>query len=129
MSGAEQEIRRLEEQIGQAIVGRDTAFVERVWDEAFSYTGVRGERKTKADILAELSAGSLQFNVMRFDDIDVRLHGDTAVVSGLAITEGKNAQGPIVGQFRYTRVFVKKAGQWKLVAFQGSPPVAPAAGR
>ena len=119
MSPAEQEIRRLEEQIGQAVVGRDTTFVERVWDEAFSYTGVRGERKGKAEILAELAAGTLKFTVMRFDDIDVRLHGDTAVVAGLAVTEGQSPQGPITGQFRYTRVYVKKNGQWKLVAFQG----------
>jgi ketosteroid isomerase-like protein len=122
MSPAEQEIRLLEDQIGQAIVGRDTAFVERVWDEAFCYTGVRGERKTKADILAEIAAGSLKFTVMRFEDIDVRLHGDTAVVAGLAITQGQSPQGPIVGQFRYTRVYVKKSGQWKLVAFQGMTP-------
>jgi ketosteroid isomerase-like protein len=122
MSPAEQEIRRLEDEIGQGIVNRDTAFVERVWDEAFSYTGVRGERKGKADIKSELAAGSLQFTVMRFEDIDVRLHGDTAVVAGLAITQGQSPQGPIRGKFRYTRVYVKKDGHWKLVAFHGGSP-------
>lgn len=129
MSPAEQEIRRLEEQIGQAIVGRDVAFVERVWDEAFCYTGIRGERKGKSEIVSELAAGMLKFDVMRFEDIAVHLHGDTAIAAGLAITQGTSQQGPIAGQFRYTRVYVKKAGQWKLVAFQGSPPLAPTAGR
>ena len=39
-------------------------FVDRVWAEEFVYTGVHGEVKTKADILAELKAGDLTFEVL-----------------------------------------------------------------
>jgi ketosteroid isomerase-like protein len=120
-AGLERELKQLESEISQAVVNRDTAFVDRVWDEDFFYTGVRGELKTKADILAELADDELHFDVLKFDDQRVRGYGDTAVVTGLATTKGRSKQGPITGEFRYTRVYVKRQGAWKLVVFQGTP--------
>ncbi len=118
---AERELRQLEDNIADAVVRRDTAFVDRVWAEEFVYTGVRGEVKTKADILAELRAGDLQFEVLKFDDIRVRVYGDAAVVTGRATTKGRSKQGEISGEFRYSRVYVNRCGAWQLVAFQGTP--------
>lgn len=118
---AEREVRELESGIGQAVVSRDMAFVERVWAEEFVYTGVRGEIKGKADILAELQAGDLHFDVLQFDDVRVRVFGEAAVATGRAMTKGRSNQGEIRGEFRYTRVYVKRRGAWQLVAFQGTP--------
>ena len=118
---SEREVRQIEDQIGDAVVRRDATFVDRVWAEEFIYTGVRGEVKTKADILAELKAGDLQFDVLKFDDVRVRIFGDAAVATGRATTKGRSKQGEISGQFRYTRVYVKRSGVWQLVAFQGTP--------
>ena len=122
---SERELRQLEEKIADAVVRRDTAFVQRVWAEEFVYTGVRGEVKTKADILAELRAGDLQFEVLKFDDVRVRVYGDAAVVTGRATTKGRSKQGEISGEFRYTRVYVNRKGAWQLVAFQGTPIAPP----
>jgi ketosteroid isomerase-like protein len=118
---AERELRQLEDKIADAVVRRDIAFVERVWADEFVYTGVRGEVKTKTDILAELKAGDLQFEVLKFDDVRVRVYGDAAVATGRATTKGRSKQGQISGEFRYTRVYVKRRGAWQLVAFQGTP--------
>ena len=118
---AERELRQLEDKIADAVVRRDIAFVDRVWAEEFVYTGVRGEVKTKTDILAELKAGDLRFEVLKFDDVRVRVYGDAAVATGRATTKGRSKQGEISGEFRYTRVYVKRRGAWQLVAFQGTP--------
>jgi hypothetical protein len=118
---AERELRQLEDKIADAVVLRDIAFVDRVWAEEFVYTGVRGEVKTKTDILAELMASDLQFEVLKFDDVCVRVYGDAAVATGRATTKGRSKQGEISGEFRYTRVYVKRLGAWQLVAFQGTP--------
>jgi hypothetical protein len=120
---AEQEILQLEHGIAEAVVKKDTAFVDRVWGDDFFYTGIRGELKGKADILAELKTGDLVFDVMEFDDIKVRVYGETVVVTGRATTKGRSPQGEITGVFRYTRVYVNRQGQWRLVAFQGTPIV------
>lgn len=121
---SEREVKHIEDQIGEAVVSRDAAFVDRIWAEEFVYTGVRGEVKNKADILAELKAGDLKFDLLKFDDVRVRIFGDAAVVTGRAITKGRSKQGEISGQFRYTRVYVKRKGAWQLVAFQGTPMAA-----
>lgn len=117
----ESELLKLESQIAQAVVRRDVAFVQRVWGDDFFYTGVRGETKTKKDIVAELESGELRFERLQFDDQRVRMYGETAVVTGRATTKGRGPQGEISGQFRYTRVYVRRSGQWQLVAFQGTP--------
>ena len=116
----EREVLDLEKGISEAIVKADAKFVERVWGDDFIYTGVRGEIKTKPDILAQLKQGSLKFEVMKFEDIRVKQYGDTAVVTGRATTKGRSKEGEISGQFRYTRVYVKRDGAWQLVCFQGT---------
>jgi ketosteroid isomerase-like protein len=116
----QREVRELEDRIAAAVVARDVGFVERVWAEEFVYTGVRGEVKKKADILAEIKAGELVFDVLKFDDVRVQVYGDAAVATGRATTKGRSPQGVISGEFRYTRVYVKREGKWQLVAFQGT---------
>jgi ketosteroid isomerase-like protein len=124
MSGNdEQEICEIEKRIAAAIVGRDAAFVEHIFDPNFVYTGIRGEVKTRADILAEMRSGSLGFDSMAFEDVHVRQYGETAIVTGLAVVHGRSPQGPIAGEFRYTRVYVRQADAWQLAAFQGTPLV------
>ena len=118
---AEREVRQLEDEIADAVVRRDTGFVDRVWADDFVFTGVRGEVKGKADILTELKAGDLQFDVLKFDDVRVQVFGDAAVATGRATTKGSSKQGEISGEFRYTRVYVKRLDTWQLVAFQGTP--------
>ena len=68
-----------------------------------------------------LNRWKLKFTEMKFDEQRVRVYGETAIVTGRATTVGQSPQGKIRGQFRYTRVYVRRDGQWKLVAFQGTP--------
>jgi uncharacterized protein (TIGR02246 family) len=118
---AEREIRALESGISAAIVGRDAPFIERVFDDDFVYTGVRGEVRGKKDIVADVTSGELCFELLRFDDVRVRVLGEAALVTGRATTRGKGPMGEISGKFRYTRVYAKRQGEWRLVAFQGTP--------
>ena len=115
----------LENQIAQAVVQGDTAFMDRVWDDDFFYTGVRGEVKTKKDVLAELRSGDLKFELMQFDEFQVRVYGETAMATGRATRKGRGPSGEITGRFHYTRLYVKRQGQWRLVAFKGTPIARP----
>lgn len=117
----EQELIALEHQIGAAVVQQDIAFLERVWADDFTYGGVRGELRTKAEVLSDIKSGGLKFELLKFDDLHVRVYGSTAVVNGRATTKGQGPLGEISGQYRYTRVYVKRRGQWRLIAFQGTP--------
>ena len=46
----------------------------------------------------------------------VRLHGDTAVVTGKTHTKGVSNGKPFDFQFQFTNTFVKDGGHWRLLA-------------
>ena len=48
----------------------------------------------------------------------VRVYGNTAVITGKADVKGTLAGNDATGQYMFTRVYVKKGGQWQSVAFQ-----------
>src|SRR5262249_33674467 len=124
------EIRELETQLGRAVVQRDRLFFERVLAADFTHTSHTGKFKTRAEWMAENKfaspkeepqPGKTSYTTFDVDDLAVRTYGETAVVTGRSTPKGWNAKGePIRGQYRFLRVWVKRQGQWQVVAFQGT---------
>ena len=54
-------------------------------------------------------------------EVKVRLYGDTAVVTYRSTAKGKDQQGAIDEQRRWTRVSLWRDGRWQLVHSQGTP--------
>ncbi len=50
-------------------------------------------------------------------DITIRLYGDTAVVTGRSGIASDDASNAINGETRWTRVFVRQGGTWKIGDF------------
>jgi len=46
----------------------------------------------------------------------VRVHGDTAVVTGRTHTKGASGGKPFDSEFQFTDAFVKDGGHWRLFA-------------
>jgi ketosteroid isomerase-like protein len=59
------------------------------------------------------------------DDINVRVYGDTAIVTGRSTAKGKDQYGTMDEQRRWTRVLVRRDGRWQFVHFQGTPITKP----
>ena len=62
----------------------------------------------------------MDFDSLVADEIKVRVYGDTAIVTYRSTAKGKDKDGAIDEQRRWTRVFVRKDGQWQLVHSQGA---------
>jgi ketosteroid isomerase-like protein len=60
------------------------------------------------------------YEVLNWDDVKVRLYGDTALVTGRSTIKGKDQQGAIDQQQRWIRVFLRQDGRWQLVHFQAT---------
>ena len=54
------------------------------------------------------------------DDVKVRVYGNTAVMTGRFTAKGKFRDKSIDIRERYTAVWVKREGRWRLVAEQGN---------
>ena len=122
--GDEQAILQLERDMLAASLKNDTALFEKVATDDYIATNPVGMVGTKADAIA--SAKNFKFESLNTDDVKVRVYGDAAVVTGRAnlkaqMTTPASAAQDISGQYRYTRVYVKQGGQWRLAAFHLSP--------
>ena len=66
--------------------------------------------------------GNIVFTEFNIADLQVRLYGDTGIVVGKgAIRAQKGKQGLLSGNFVWTDTFVKRTGEWKVVASQITP--------
>ncbi len=116
----EQTIRRLDSERSQAIVRGDTATLERIYADDYSAVGTSGAVRNKAQAIADVKSGALKMESQSFDNVNVRVYGDAAIVTGVATQKGQDKGRDISGQSRFTRVYVKRNGQWQIVAGHAS---------
>ena len=111
-----------------AIKAGDTAKLESIYADDYVSTGPSGVFRTKALVMEDFKSGKLKVESMSSDDIRVRVHGDTAIATGITTMKGVDAGRSMSGQNRYTQVWVKGSdGAWRIAAFQLSPVAAAAA--
>ena len=102
----------------------DAAAHDRFWAEDLVYTSSRGLRYGKPDIMEGLSSASDSGadepqTVYSAADIRIRQYGDTAVVAFRLLGALQNDSGEVLEYFN-TGTFVKRDGQWQVVAWQAT---------
>jgi uncharacterized protein (TIGR02246 family) len=118
----EQEVIKVEDERLQAFKTSDAATLDRIFDDEFTFTNVNGEIHTKAELIADVRSGNLKYTSMNHSEIRVRVYENTAILTGRSsstyIADGK--EGGRTPR-RYMNVYIKKNGQWRLVARQETP--------
>jgi ketosteroid isomerase-like protein len=119
-ASAEQAVRQAEEQRCEALTHGDIATVERIMSDDSTYIHSSGEVQSKAAYIADLKSGKRVYKGLKSDDVQVRVYGDTAVLTGRTdlhvVSSGKDLQFPM----RITAVYVNHGGQWQLVTYQST---------
>ncbi len=115
---AQNEIRRLEEQRNQAILHADVATLDRMTADDYTFITLKGELRTKADILQGFRSGAIHYDNRRVSDLKIRLYGNTAVVTGRSVQQGMEYGKDYSGDYWFTRVYVRRGGRWVTVALQ-----------
>ena len=116
----ERELTQLVKDLNMALVKVDIAFLERVLHKDYTHYRPRGIVENRAQYLKNRKSGRVEFESLVVDDFKVRRYGDTAVVTYRSTAKGKDQQGTIDEQRRWTRVFVWQDGRWQLVHSQGT---------
>jgi len=78
----------------------------------------------RSEVIAFARSGGMKFENYSTSDIQVRIYGDIALVSG-RMKRSRTLQGqPIDDHWQFTKVYTRKDGQWRVVNFQASeaPP-------
>jgi ketosteroid isomerase-like protein len=119
------ELREVVEDWAAAEQRGDAASLEGALAEDFIGIGPRGFMLTKDQWLERHESGKLRYRSLGLDEVQVRLYGDAAVVTGRQSAEGKYEDFDLRDQFRATLVFVKQRERWMLAGLHLSPIAGP----
>jgi uncharacterized protein (TIGR02246 family) len=111
----EQAVRQTLKELIAALGNNDTAALDRIYADGYTFVGDNGAMMTKAERIAAFKSGELKYESVSHDVVSVRLFGDTAVT--VVHIETKFAPGVKSpgGKFLTTGTFVKIKGRWQLV--------------
>jgi ketosteroid isomerase-like protein len=119
MHAVVQEVLKTEREQRGAYLRRDVAATNRLVADEFVLTIQGGEIGNKANLITFLKEEPVDPTLtLDAEDTQVRVNGDTAVVTGRRIERRRrpdnNQEG--VAYARYTRTYVKRQGRWQLLA-------------
>ena len=117
-NSVQEEIKRMEEERNQAILRGDVATLDRMTSDDYTFITLRGELRTKSEILKGFKSGSFKYESREISDLNVRVYGDTAIVTGRSIQKGMENGKDYSGDYRFTRVYVNQQGRWLTLALQ-----------
>ena len=115
-SSVEQAIRQLDRERIQAQIGADAVALDRIYANDFIGVGPSGTVRTKAQVISDFTSGDLKFQSITTDEVQVRVYDNTAVETGLSTMVGQDKGKTVPRDTRFTRVWVKQQGRWRLVA-------------
>lgn len=122
-SKAEQQILALNREWADAIARGDMEALDRLFADDMIVTSSSGEVRSKAQEMDDLRPTSdITTYFFKTDDVRARVYKDAAVVTGLARWRIKYQGRDIDNQRRYTSVYVKQRGRWRIVAQQLTRP-------
>jgi ketosteroid isomerase-like protein len=123
-SSVEEAIRQLDNERIQAQIGADAVALDRIYADDFIGVGPSGTVRTKAQVISDFTSGDLKFQSITTDEVQVRIYENTAVETGLSTMVGQEKGKVVPRNNRFTRVWVKQQGHWRLVANHYSSRIA-----
>ena len=115
-SSVEQIIRQLDNERIQAQISADAVALDRIYADDFIGVGPSGTVRTKTQVISDFTSGNLKFQSITTDEVQVRIYENTAVETGLSTMVGQDKGKAVPRDTRFTRVWIKQHGRWRLVA-------------
>jgi ketosteroid isomerase-like protein len=124
-ASVEEQIKKMERDRAAAVVKADVATLEGLTADDYILINANGEVSNKAETMNNIKTGVIKLSANEVSDMKVRVYGDTAIVTGKSTAKGTIGGRELTGPVMFTRVYVKKDGKWKSVAFQQTPVIVP----
>ena len=119
-SQIEHDVRRMNSEWVTALLQRDAATLARIMarDCTFTYP-LEGDGTEQ--FIADVGSGDLKVETMTRDNVEVRVFGQTAVLTGVDTAKWLYKGHVIEGYYRTIHVYAERDGRWQLVAIQACP--------
>ena len=109
---------RLSNDWDKAIWSKEEKAIADNMAEDFRIIDGRGEVAAKAAFVADIMDAKLTVDPYTVEEFNVRIYGDTALLSGRTHMTGKYDGQPFENTYRYIDIYVRKGGAWKIVSVQ-----------
>jgi len=116
----EQQIFKAENDLFAAILNKNLALLDNLYDEDYVFTSTQGEIWGKEKALADFADPRLSIEGLSVSELEVVVRQDTAVVTGFAHVEGREGDNPLTGKYRFTRTWRFSDSNWRVIAVQTS---------
>ena len=105
----------------KAMIEADVGGLERILADELRYVHASGNVETKYQLIASLESGNLDYQAIEPSDVVVRIHGDTAVVTGFADFRLEVRGTRSSARLLYTAVYKRiQGGAWRLWVYQST---------
>jgi ketosteroid isomerase-like protein len=116
-------IRKLEEKWTESYQKRQINILSSLLAEDFVITVEDGSTYSKAGYISHSADSSVRVDVAELSDLKVRMHGNTAVVTGAYHEKGESNGKLYEYRDRLTDVWMKIGGKWQVIASHYSVPM------
>ena len=114
------ELTRLEAVWNDAHINRGAPALDRLWADDLVAFVPKMTPLPKQDALAFVRSGRMKFLRYESSEVAVRVYGDSAVVTGRLLRSRELGGQTMQDNWRFTKVYIRHAGQWRVVAFHAS---------
>ena len=114
----QRELLKWEQDFAKAVVSNNADAIGKFLADDWVIVGPDGNFIDKARFVGVIKSRMLTHDLMESDDVQVRVYGDSAVVTALTRTKAKFSGQEITTWERATDIFVKRAGRWECVFSQ-----------
>ena len=110
------EVRRLDSEIAVATWSGDAEWFEENLTDDYMLVTPGGTIRTKRDVIRELATPGLRMEPYEPREVNIRLYGDAAVVTGRMLQRFSIGGIRYTNDLRYTDLYVKRKGRWVLAS-------------
>jgi len=113
---AEEEVLKVEHEKDQAMQKGDLATLTRIYGDDLIFVNPQGRVLSKAQRLADVRPGSLDYLNFKREDYTLHVYGNTVILTGVSKSVLHNHGKLIRTPRQFMQVYVKEGGQWRMVA-------------
>ena len=106
---------KTENKFFEAIATRNYTEIESFYDDAFSGILSSGKVVDKSQMV-EYQKTNDGVVVKSFQELKTTIYGEVAISTGIEVNKTKS--GSNLGQIRFTRIYVKRNNEWKIINCQ-----------
>jgi len=123
-----EEVRKVDEEGFKAVLNKDADTLNQIYADDIAFTYASGQMRTKAQAVDDIRSGRNKLFKLDHDDIRIHVYGNTVVLTGRTQSTLRCCDAdskPSQVHRRFTNVYMKLAGKWRLIAHQVTPIAQP----